>query len=340
MIGAARTPIGGYLGSLSKHSAPELGSIAIQGALKQSSKTAVFIISANIFVELESVDEVVFGNVVSAGVGQAPARQAALKAGLPVGTVCTTVNKVCSSGLKAVALAAQSIQLGQSSSAVAGGMESMSNAPFYVDGKARRGLGLGDGKLVDAVIKDGLWDPGHQLHMGSCAEETAKKYNIGREQQDAYAKRSYERAQAAIKNGTFKREIVAVGDVVQDEEPAKANFAKFSTLKPAFLREGGTITAANASSLSDGAAAVVLTSEQLAKDQGLPILAKIISYADAETEPKNFPIAPALAIPKALKRAQLTAKDISLWEINEAFSVVVLANQQVRNPFQNTCISL
>ncbi len=269
------------------------------------------------------------GNVVSAGVGQAPARQAALKAGLGVSTVCTTVNKVCSSGLKAVTLAAQGIQLGQTHTAVAGGMESMSRAPFLIDGAARKGLGLGDKMMIDAVVRDGLWDPGHQIHMGSCAEESARKYGIGRAEQDFYAQRSYERAQRAIANGAFKAEIVPVGDFAVDEEPEKANFSKFASLKPSFDRDGGTITAANASSLSDGAAAVVLCSEGVAQERQLSPLARIVAYADAEAAPIDFPTAPALAIPKALKAANLTSADISLFEINEAFAVVVLANLKV-----------
>lgn len=269
------------------------------------------------------------GNVVSAGVGQAPARQAALQAGLPVSTVCTTVNKVCSSGLKAVTLAAQSIQLGHAQVAVAGGMENMSRAPFLVDAAARRGLGLGDSRLVDAVIKDGLWDPRHQIHMGSCAERSAEKFSIGRHEQDAYAERSYRRAQQSIADGLFRQEIAPVHGCAVDEEPAKANFAKFPALKPSFDRERGTITAANASSLSDGAAAVVLCSEAAAIQKGLQPLARIIAFADAETEPIDFPVAPALAIPKALAAAGLAVSDVSLFEINEAFSVVVLANIKV-----------
>lgn len=269
------------------------------------------------------------GNVVSAGVGQAPARQAALKAGLPVSTICTTINKVCSSGLKAVSLAAQSIQLGHAETAVAGGMESMSRAPFLIDGAARKGLGLGDGKLVDSLIRDGLWDPGHQIHMGMCAEESAKKFSIGRAEQDSYARESYELAQQASARGAFKAEIVPVGEFAVDEEPSKANFAKFATLKPSFDRQAGTITAANASSLSDGAAAVVLCSSTAAKERNLRPLARIVAFADAEAAPIDFPTAPALAIPKALKAANLSTSEISLFEINEAFSVVVLANLKV-----------
>lgn len=272
------------------------------------------------------------GNVISANLGQAPARQAALQAGLTESTVCTTINKVCASGMKAISLGAQSIMLGFSNVVVAVGMENMSRAPYYLD--ARNGIGFGDQKLIDSVLKDGLWDPKYQMHMGSCAEETAAKMKISREEQDAYARVSYERAAEATKNGKFKNEIVPVqvknGVFEEDEEFKKVNFDKMSKLKPAFKPEGGTITAANSSTLSDGAAAVMLVSMETAEKEGLKPLARIISFADAECNPKDFPISPSLAIPVALKRAGLNISDIDLFEINEAFSVVALANQKVR----------
>lgn len=272
------------------------------------------------------------GNVLSANLGQAPARQAALQAGLSESTICTTVNKVCASGMKAISLGAQSIMLGYSNIVVAGGKENMSRAPYYLDAR-RGGLGFGDQKIVDAVLKDGLWDPKYQMHMGSCAEETAAKMKIGREEQDAYARESYERAANATKNAKFKNEIAAVqlknGVFEEDEEFKKVNFDKIPQLKPAFKSEGGTITAANSSTLSDGAAAVLLTSTEVAEAEGLKPLARIVSFADSECNPKDFPIAPSLAVPLALKRAGIKVSDVDLFEINEAFSVVALANQKV-----------
>lgn len=278
------------------------------------------------------------GNVVSANVGQAPARQAALAAGLPESTICTTINKVCSSGLKAVTLGSQSIQLGLSTAVVAGGMESMSRTPFYLDGRARHGQPLGNAELVDGIIRDGLWDTKYQMHMGSCAEETAERLGIGRDAQDAHARLSYERAAVAVKAGRFRDEIVAVSvagrketvTVAEDEEYTKIDFAKMAKLRPAFRRDNGTITAANASTLSDGASAVVLCDETAATKRGLTPLARIIAYADAEGNPKEFSIAPSLAIPKVLQRAGLSVSDVSLFEINEAFSVVIRANEKVR----------
>ena len=272
------------------------------------------------------------GNVISANLGQAPARQAALQAGLPESTICTTINKVCSSGMKAISLGAQSVMLGFNGVVVAGGMENMSRAPYYLDAR-RGGLGFGDQKMTDAVLKDGLWDPKYQMHMGNCAEETADKMKIGREEQDAYARESYERAAKATQTGKFKQEIVSVqlksGVFEEDEEFKKGDFDKMTKLKPAFKSEVGTITAANSSTLSDGAAAVLLTSIEVAEKEGLQPLARIISFADAECNAKDFPVAPSLAVALALKRAGLRVSDIDLFEINEAFSVVALANQKV-----------
>ena len=237
--------------------------------------------------------------------------------------------------MKAVLLGAQSIMLGFKNIVVAGGMENMSRAPFYLDARGPKGLGYGDQKLIDAVLKDGLWDPKYQLHMGSCAEETAEKFKITREAQDAYAKESYERAIKASQSGQFKNEIVGVKTsndtfVLEDEEINKVNFDKMMKLKPAFKTEGGTVTAGNASSLSDGASAVLLVSESAAIEKNLKPLARILAFADAECNPKDFPIAPSLAIPMALKQAGLRMEDVDLFEINEAFSVVALANQQVK----------
>ena len=274
------------------------------------------------------VEECLMGNVLSANLGQAPARQAALMAGLSESTTCTTINKVCASGMKAVLLGAQSIMLGFKNVVIAGGMENMSRAPFYLDARGQKGLSYGDQKLNDAILKDGLWDPKYQLHMGSCAEETAHKFKISRESQDAYAKASYERAIKASKNGKFRNEIVPVQGVSEDEEIKKVNFDKMMKLKPAF-NDNGTITAGNASSLSDGASALLLSSESTVSEKNIKPIARILSFADAECNPKDFSIAPSLAIPLALSRAGLELRQIDLFEINEAFSVVALANQQV-----------
>lgn len=284
------------------------------------------------FIDLNSADEVIMGNVLSANLGQAPARQAALKAGLPVSTVCTTVNKVCASGLKAVMLGAQSVALGSSTTVVAGGMESMSQAPYYVP-NLRTGQGYGHVMALDAIVADGLTCSRYRIHMGECSEGVAKRLGIGREEQDEYAQRSYERAAAAVQSGRFQTEIETVTvegkkgattAVNEDEEWRKVDFSRIASLKPAFVPEGGTITAANASTLNDGASAVILTS---IKHQGdTAPLARILSMADAECDPREFAVAPALAIPRALERASLQVGDIDLWEINEAFSVVALAN--------------
>lgn len=278
------------------------------------------------------------GNVLSSGLGQAPAKQAAMEAGLPDSTVCSTVNKVCASGMKAVMNGAQSIALGLQKTIVAGGMESMSNAPYLLE-KARAGYGYGHQQVVDCVLKDGLWDARYQIHMGDCAEETAVKYNIGREAQDAFAIESYKRADAAWKSGKYAAEIVPVAIqskpgapvtmVTEDEEHHKVDFSKVPKLRPAFKPEGGTVTAANASTLNDGASALLLMHKDRAAELGTKPLARILSIADAECNPKLFTIAPSLAIPKALERAGLKISDVALFEINEAFSVVALANQQI-----------
>ncbi|HEV8245544.1 MAG TPA: acetyl-CoA C-acyltransferase [Polyangiaceae bacterium] len=320
IVGAARTPIGSYLGALGSLPAPRLGACASQAALERAR------------VAPEHVGEVYLGNVLSAGIGQAPARQAGIFAGLPNSVPCTTVNKVCGSGLQAVILASKGLMLGDMEIALAGGMESMSNVPYYLL-QARAGYRLGDGKLVDGMIFDGLWDPYNDFHMGSAGELCAKKYELGRQAQDEYARESYRRALHAIASGAFSAEIspVAVPQrkgepllVKDDEEPGRGDPAKFDKLKPAF-EPNGTITAANASSINDGAAAVVLASEQAVKQYGLEPLARIVGWAAAAQAPEWFTTAPAKAIELVLERLKLQAKDIDLWEINEAFSCVAMA---------------
>ncbi|MGV3505385.1 MAG: acetyl-CoA C-acyltransferase [Adhaeribacter sp.] len=326
IMSAVRTPIGSFGGSLSALSATQLGAIAIKGALEKAG------------VAPAEVQEVLMGNVLSANLGQAPARQAAVFAGLPYETECTTINKVCASGTKAVMLAAQTIMLGHKDVIVAGGMESMSNAPYYLD-KARFGAKLGHGQMTDALLKDALWDVYNDYHMGNAAENTAREMHISREMQDAFAVESYHRSAAAGKAGLFRDEIVPVEVpqrgreatvVSEDEEYSKVNFDKIASLKPVFEKEG-TITAANASTLNDGAAALVLMSKEKAEELGLKPLARILGFADAEQEPKWFTTSPALAIPKALKHAGKEAADVDYYEINEAFSVVSLANNQKLN---------
>ncbi|RKP14853.1 Thiolase, N-terminal domain-containing protein [Piptocephalis cylindrospora] len=319
---AARTPVGSFRGSLAKVTAPALGSVAARAAVERAGLSP------------SDVEEVFMGNVLSAGLGQAPARQVALGAGCPDTTEATTVNKVCASGMKAITLATQSLQLGVREVMLAGGMESMSNVPFY----APRGAIYGHQSLKDGIIHDGLWDVYNQVAMGVCAEDTAAKYGITREQQDAHAIASYQRAAAAWKAGKFQEEIVGVpikgrggkmSMVEGDEEYTKVFLEKIPSLKPVFLPEGGTVTAANASTLSDGASAVVLASGKAAQDHKLTPLAQIISYADAAGAPINFPTAPADAIRNALANAGLSKDKIDLWEINEAFSVVIRANEQL-----------
>ena len=320
IVSAVRTPMGSFGGSLSSLSAPQLGSIAIKGALEKAK------------VDATKVDEVYFGNVCQANVGQAPARQAALGAGIGNNVPCTTVNKVCSSGMKSVMFAAQSVMLGHAEILVAGGMESMSNIPYYIP-KARWGHKFGGGELVDGLQKDGLTDVYNQKAMGTSADATAVKFDISREQQDAFAIQSYERAAAATEAGKFKEEIVAVnvpqrrGDdliIAEDEEYKKVRFDKIPGLRPAFGKEG-TATAANSSTINDGASAIIVASEDAVQKFGLTPIAEILSFADAAHEPEWFTTAPTLAAPKALKRAGLTKDDVDFFEVNEAFSVVTLA---------------
>ena len=326
IISAVRTPIGSFGGALAGLSATQLGAIAIKGALTKAG------------VAPAEVQEVIMGNVLSANLGQAPARQAALFAGLGYEVECTTVNKVCASGTKAIMFGAQAIMLGHKEVVVAGGMESMSNVPFYLD-KARFGAKLGHGQMIDGLLKDGLWDVYNDYHMGNAAENTAREMGITREMQDNFAIESYRRSAAAAEQGFFKDEIIPVEIpqrgkdpllVTQDEEYTKVNFDKIAGLKPVFDKEG-TITAANASTLNDGAAAVVLMSREKAEALGVTPIAKILGFADAEQEPKWFTTSPALAIPKALKNAGVNAEEVDYYEINEAFAVVSLANNQKLN---------
>ena len=326
ILSAVRTPIGSFGGSLSSLSATQLGAIAIKGAIEKAG------------IDKKEIQEVIMGNVLTANLGQAPARQAAIFAGLANEVECTTINKVCASGSKAIMYAAQSIMLGHADVIIAGGMESMSNVPFYLD-KARNGYKLGHGTVIDGVIKDGLWDVYNDYHMGNAAENTAREMKISREDQDAFAIESYKRSAEAWKENLFNDEIVPV-EILQkgkdplivdkDEEYTKVNFDKIPTLKPVFEKDG-TVTAANASSLNDGAAALVLISKEKADQLGLKPIAKIIGFADAAQEPKWFTTSPSLAIPKAIKNAGLSESDISHYEINEAFAVVSLANNMKLN---------
>jgi acetyl-CoA C-acetyltransferase len=325
IVAAVRTPIGSFGGALASLSATELGAIALKGALDKAG------------VAPELVEQVIMGNVISANLGQAPARQAAKKAGLPDTVECTTVNKVCASGSKAIMYAAQAIMLGQAEVILAGGMESMSNVPYYLD-KARFGAKYGNGQMIDGLVRDGLWDPYHDYAMGNAADATAAHYGITREEQDAFARQSYERSAAAAQAGKKKDEIVPVTITVRgketvvsdDEEYTKVQFEKFAGLKAAFTKEG-TVTAANASTLNDGAAAVLLMSREKAEELGIKPLALIRGFADAEQAPEWFTTTPSIAIPKALKNAGLEAKDVDFYEINEAFSVVSLANNKLLN---------
>ncbi|GMN36670.1 hypothetical protein TIFTF001_006197 [Ficus carica] len=326
IVGVARTPLGDFLGSLSSLSATQLGSVAIRAALSRAK------------VEPSLVQEVFFGNVLSANLGQAPARQAALGAGLPNSVICTAINKVCASGMKAVMLASQSIELGANDIVVAGGMESMSNTPKYLP-DVRKGSRLGHDTIVDGMMKDGLWDVYNDFGMGVCAEICADRYTISREEQDSYAIRSFERGISAQKNGHFAWEITPVevpagrgkpSTVVdKDESLAKFDAAKLRKLRPSFKKNGGSVTAGNASIISDGAAALVLVSGEKALQLGLQVIAKVKGFADAAQAPEFFTTAPALAIPKAISNAGLDASQIDYYEINEAFSVVALANQKL-----------
>ena len=323
IISAVRTPIGSFGGSLSSLSASQLGASAIKAAVERAG------------IDPGQVQEVFMGNVLTANVGQAPATQAAKFAGLP-DVPSTTINKVCASGIKALMFAAQSIALGENDIVIAGGMESMSNVPYYLD-KARNGYRLGDGQIIDGLVKDGLWDVYNNYHMGAAAELCAAECHISREDQDAYAIESYKRSQNAQKEGKFKNEIIPVeikdrkGEislVENDEEINAVKFEKIPSLKAVFKKDG-TVTAANASTLNDGAAALVLMSKAKADELGLKPLAKILSYADAQQAPEWFTTAPSKAIPRALERAGIKAADVDYYEINEAFSVVALANNQI-----------
>ena len=324
IVGAARTPIGSFLGSLAAIPAPRLGAVAIRAALERAG------------VAPEAVGEVIMGNVLQAGVGQAPARQAAIFAGLPQTTPAWTLNKVCGSGLKAVISGAQAIALGDADVVVAGGMESMSNVPYY-DRAARTGVRMGNVELIDGMIHDGLWDVYGQTHMGICAEACATSQGIDRAAQDAYAAESTRRAVEAWKAGAFRREIEPVeiegrkGEkvvVAEDDGPKGARPEKIPTLKPVFKKDG-TVTAANASSINDGAAAVVLMSEERARAEGRPVLARLRAWGGAARAPVEFTIAPADAIRTTLGKAGLGVKDVDLWEINEAFAVVSVANNRL-----------
>ena len=320
IIAAVRTPIGSFGGTLSGFSATELGAFAIKGVLDKAG------------IDPAQVGEVIMGNVCSANLGQAPARQAALGAGLAKSATCTTVNKVCASGMKAVMYAAQSIQLGQADLIVAGGMESMSNIPFYVP-SARWGNKYGHVQMLDGLSRDGLSDAYDHQAMGVCADATARKFGFSREEQDAFAIRSYQRAASATQNGLFAAEIVPVAVsqkkgisliIKEDEEFKRVDFEKIPGLRPAFTPDG-TVTAANASTINDGASAILLACKEKAEALGLRPIARILSYADAEQNPGDFPTTPILAAPLALQRAGLSVSDIDFFEVNEAFAVVPLA---------------
>jgi acetyl-CoA C-acetyltransferase len=322
IVAATRTPIGSFGGSLSSFTATQLGSFVIKSVIEKSG------------LKPEHIQEVYMGNVLSANLGQAPATQAAIFAGLPY-LPATTVNKVCASGMKAIMLAATSIASGENEIVLAGGMESMSNVPYYLD-KARNGYRLGNGQIIDGLVKDGLWDVYNDYHMGSAAELCATDCHISREEQDAYAIESYKRAQAAQSAGKFRDEITPVqlkdkkGDITlfeDDEEPRAVKFDKIPSLKPVFKKDG-TVTAANASTLNDGAAAVILMSREKANELGIKPIARVVAYTDAQQAPEWFTTAPSKAIPLTLHRAGLNGDDIDYYEINEAFSVVSIANNQ------------
>jgi len=320
VVSAARTPIGAFLGALSSQRAPELGAVAIKGALARAKLAP------------DAVQEVFMGNVLSAGIGQAPARQAAIFAGIPNTVPATTVSKVCGSGMQAFIFGAKTIAVGDADLVMVGGMESMSNVPYYLE-KARSGYRMGDGKIVDGMIFDGLWDPYSNVHMGTCGDKCAAEYKFTREQQDEFSKESFRRALAAQKEGMFDAEIEAVtipqkkGDpltVKMDEGPGKGDPSKFASLKPAFSKDG-TITAANASSINDGASALVLASEKAVKEHKLEPLGRIVGYGGAAQAPEWFTTAPAKAIDETVARLGLKKDQIDLYEINEAFAVVTMA---------------
>jgi acetyl-CoA C-acetyltransferase len=324
IISGARTPVGSFNGALSSLTAPQLGSIAIKEAVSRAN------------VKPESLSEVIMGCVLQGGIGQAPARQASIGAGVPESVPCMTINKVCGSGLKSVMLGAQTIMTGDSDIVAAGGMESMTNAPYILD-KARGGYRIGNGKIIDLLIHDGLWDPYNDQHMGNIGELCAREYKITREMQDEFAKASYEKALDAITNGYLKDQIVPVelkdkrGNVTlieEDEEPKRVNIEKGMKLKPAFEKDG-TITAFNASKINDGAAAVVLASKAKADELGLKPIAKIIAQINYSQKPEWFTTAPAYAIEKICKKAGISKEEIDLFEINEAFAVVSCAVNQI-----------
>jgi len=326
IVSYARTPLGSFKGTLSTISAPHLGATAIKGALEKCN------------LDGSHVDEVIMGCVLPAGLGQAPARQAAIYAGIPNDVETLTINKMCGSGLKAIMQAQQSILAGDADVVVAGGMENMSQSPHYLIG-SRDGIRLGHGELIDGLIHDGLWDVYNNQHMGNCAEICAKEYNFSREDQDDFAERSYTRSQNAIVNGLYEDEIIPVvvpqrrGEAIivsVDEEPNRVNFDKMRALRPAFEKEG-SVTAGNASTINDGAAAVVLMSEEKMKELGLTPIARIISQASAAHAPEWFTTAPVKAMNKAVEKAGLSIADIDLFEINEAFSVVTMAAEKDLN---------
>ena len=326
IVSTARTPFGSFQGSLSSLPAPRLGAIAIEAALKRAG------------INPDQVSEVIMGNVLTAGEGQAPARQAAISAGIPKTVPALTINKVCGSGMKAIMLGAQSIMLGDSEVVVAGGMESMSNAPYLLPG-ARSGLRMGHQPFIDSMVHDGLWDPYNNQHMGNCAELCAKEMHFTREAQDQYATQSFRRAQEAQKAGKFREEIIGIsiagrkGETTMvdtDEGPSKVQFDKIPTLKPVFDKQG-TVTAANASTINDGAAALVLTSSDYARQHGLRPLARIAGYGTNAQAPEWFTTAPAEAMRRAMKKAGWEASSVDLFEVNEAFAVVAMAAQKELN---------
>ncbi|KAJ8723241.1 hypothetical protein PYW08_003153 [Mythimna loreyi] len=324
IVSAVRTPIGSFRGSLSSLSATELGAVAVRAAVERAG------------IPAEEVKEVYIGNVCSAAAGQAPARQAAIFGGLPKSTICTTVNKVCSSGMKSIMLATQGLQTGTQDVILAGGMESMSNVPFYLK---RGDTPYGGTQLLDGIVFDGLTDVYNKFHMGNCAENSAKKLNISRQQQDDYAISSYKRSAAAYEAKAFADELVPVpvpqkrgaAPIMfsEDEEYKKINFEKFNKLATVFQKENGTVTAGNASTLNDGASAMVLMTAEAAQRLNVKPLARVVGYADGECDPIDFPIAPAVAIPKLLAKTGVKKEDVAMWEINEAFSVVAVANQKL-----------
>ncbi|EGG19688.1 acetyl-CoA C-acetyltransferase [Cavenderia fasciculata] len=334
IVSYCRTPMGGFNGSLASFNAVDLASLTIREAISRCTKHCPDFIN--------NIDEVLLGNVMSANLGQAPAKQASLNAGIPPSVPCTAINKVCASGMKAVMFGSQLIQTGACEVVVAGGFESMSNVPYYLPNVRNSGLRMGNGTLVDGMLKDGLTDPFGGFHMGIAAEKCSKDYSITKQQQDEYAITSYRRALEATKNNHFAEEIVPVKIagikgkpdtfVTQDDEINNANYEKLGNLQPAFQKDGsGTVTAGNASVISDGASIIILMSEEKAKQLNIPIIAFISGCADAAQEPIQFTTTPAIAIPKALKNANIPIEKVDLFEINEAFSVVALSNMKILN---------